>query len=80
MPATTSYVSGHPWHPEQGWLAGVPNCFCGVSYEDCAGDCYENSLSQLRDPETGENTLPQWCIDTMDSTELAVARRWGRWN
>ena len=54
-------------------------CECGVSVEDCNGECYEHSLAQLADPVTGETTLPVWVIDNMDLTALAASRRWGVW-
>lgn len=36
----------------------IPDCECGLSGEDCHGDCYPNSLLQLTDPVTGEHPLP----------------------
>lgn len=32
----------------------IPGCVCGQSSEDCHGECYEFSLTQLPDPLTGE--------------------------
>lgn len=36
----------------------IGNCECGLSEEDCGGDCYSYSILQLTDPVTGEHPLP----------------------